>query len=190
MSTVTAVLKHGKIAIACDSLLKWGSEKNSAKHVVNHDKIIQINDSYIAITGPAAGILALKHYFKHTENKFGFDTVEEIFITFRDLQESLKEDYHLDIKNEETGFEPNSMYCLIANPRGIFAVGSYRDVQQFKHYYSYGSGNEYALGAMHEAFKNDKYTADEVAHLGIMAAAEFDDATEAPIISYVMDAQK
>lgn len=189
MSTVTAVIKHGKIAIACDSLLKWGSEKNSAKHVVNHDKIIQINDSFIAITGPAAGILALKHYFKNTENKFSFDTVEDIFITFRDLQESLKEDYHLDIKNEETGFEPNSMYCLIANPHGIFAVGSYRDVQQFKYFYSYGSGNEYALGAMHEAFKNDKYSAEEIAHLGIMAAAEFDDATDAPIISYVMDAQ-
>lgn len=189
MSTVTAVKRDGKIAIACDSLLKWGSEKNSAKHVANHNKIIQINDTYIAITGPAAGILALKHYFAHTENKFGFSNVEEVFITFRDLQESLKEDYHLDVKNEETGFEPNSMFCLIANPHGIFAVGSYRDVQQFNHYYSYGSGNEYALGAMHEAFKNEKLSAKEIAHLGIEAAAEFDDATAAPIISYVMDAR-
>jgi ATP-dependent HslUV protease subunit HslV len=188
MSTVTAVKKNGKIAIACDSLLKWGSEKNSAKHVVNHDKIIQIQDTYIAITGPAAGILALKHYFKHTENKINFETVEDIFITFRDLQEALKEDYHLDIKNDETGFEPNSMYCLIANPHGIFAVGSYRDVQQFNYFYSYGSGNEYALGAMLEAYKNDQLSAEAVALLGVEAAAEFDDATEAPHIAYVMDA--
>ena len=122
------------------------------------------------------------------QNTYHFDNVENIFLTFRDLQESLKEDYHLDIKNDETGFEPNSMYCLIANPHGIFAVGSYRDVQQFNYYYSYGSGNEYALGAMLEAYKNDSFSAQDVAILGIEAAAEFDDATEAPTISYVMDA--
>lgn len=189
MSTVTAVKRNGKIVIACDSLLKWGSEKNSAKHVINHDKIIHAKDSYIAVTGPAAGILALKHYFSTTENKVSFDSVEDIFLTFRDLQIALKEDYHLDIKNEETGFEPNSMYCLIANKKGIFAIGSYRDVQQFKHFYAYGSGNEYALGAMLEAFKNEKLTAEQIAHAGIEAAAEFDDATEAPIITYVLDAE-
>lgn len=187
MSTVAAVHKNGKTVIACDTLIKWGNEKNSAKHVVNHDKIIETNGTYIAVTGPAAGILALKHYFKTTENKICFDTVDDIFVTFRDIQEALKEDYHLDIKNDETGFEPNSMYCLLANKHGIFAVGSYRDVQQFKHYYAYGSGSEYALGAMLEANKNDKLSAEEVATLGIEAACEFDDATEAPIITYTVE---
>jgi ATP-dependent protease HslVU (ClpYQ) peptidase subunit len=187
MSTVTAVKKDGKIAIACDSLIKWGSEKNTAKYIVNHNKILKVDDSYMAVTGPAAGILALKHYFKHTENKYCFDNVDDIFITFRDLQQALKDDYGFEVKSEDTGFEPNSMYILIVNPHGIFAVGSYRDVQEFKTFYAYGSGNEYALGAMFDAYEKEKLSAEDVAKLGIKAAAEFDDATALPLISYVVD---
>jgi ATP-dependent protease HslVU (ClpYQ) peptidase subunit len=186
MSTVTAVKKDGKIAIACDTLIKWGDEKNTAKYVANHNKILKVDDSYLAVTGPAAGILALKHYFKHTENKYGFSNVDDIFVTFKDVQQALKDEYGFEVKSDDTGFEPNSMYILIANEHGIFAVGSYRDVQEFKSFYAYGSGNEYALGAMYMLY-DEKLGAEEIAKAGIKAAAEFDDGTALPLISYTVD---
>ncbi len=189
MSTVTAVKKGGKIAIACDTLIKWGDEKNTAAHVVNHNKIIKISDSYLAVTGPAAGILAMRHYFKHTKNKFSFKNVDDIFITFKDIQAAFKESYGFEVKSEDTGFEPNSMYILIANKHGIFAVGSYRDIQEFKSFYAYGSGNEYALGAMSTIYDH-KLSAEEIAKIGIKAAAEFDSGTALPLISYVIDEKK
>jgi ATP-dependent protease HslVU (ClpYQ) peptidase subunit len=190
MSTVTAVRKGNQIAIACDTLIKWGNEKNSAKYVVNHNKIIQVKDSYIAVTGPAAGILALKHHFNNTKETFSFDTVDDIFMAFRDFQHQLKDFYHFETNEEETGFEPSTMYVLIVNPRGIFAVGSYRDVQEFERFYSYGSGNEFALGAMFHCYEEKSMTAEAIARAGIQAACEFDDATEAPVIVYTVEVAK
>ena len=46
MSTVTIVKKDGKIAIAADTLVKWSTEKNSAKYVVNHNKILKVGHNY------------------------------------------------------------------------------------------------------------------------------------------------
>lgn len=189
MSTVTAVKKNGIIAIACDSLIKWGNEKNAAKYVVNHSKILKVKDSYLAITGPAAGLLALKHYFAHTKNKFSFDNVDDIFFTFTQLQLALKEEYYFESKGEEPGFESNSMYVLIVNPYGIFAVGAFRDVQEFDQFYAYGSGNEYALGAMFQCYGHQNLSAEEVALQGINAAAEFDDSTELPHLIYTVQAK-
>ncbi len=190
MSTVTAVRKGNHIAIACDTLIKWGSEKNPAKYVVNHNKIIQVKDSYLAVTGPAAGILALRHHFNTTKERFSFDTVDDIFLTFRDFQHQLKEYYHFESNEEETGFEPSTLYVLIVNPRGIFAVGSYRDVQEFERFYAYGSGNEFALGAMYQCYDDAQLTAEQIARMAIEAACEFDDATAAPVISYMIEAKK
>lgn len=189
MSTVTAVRKGNHIAIACDTLIKWGNEKNPAKYVVNHNKIIQVKDSYLAVTGPAAGILALKHHFNTTKETFSFDSVDDIFLTFRDFQHQLKEFYHFETNEEETGFEPSSMYLLIVNPRGMFAVGSYRDVQEFERFYAYGSGNAFALGAMYQCYDDPKLSAEDIARIGIEAACEFDDATAIPIISYKVEAK-
>ncbi len=186
MSTVTAVRKNGHIAIACDSLIKWGGEKNTAKHVVNHSKIMQIGENYIAVTGPAAGFNALKHFFAQQEGEVLLRSVEDIFLYWRDFQKALKEDYFFEAKSEESGFETNTLDILLINPYGIFAVGAYRDIQQFHFYYSYGSGNEYALGAMYTQYDNDDLDAKSIAELGVMAAAEFNDSTALPLISYMI----
>ena len=81
------------------------------------------------------------------------------------------------------------MYVLMANPHGIFAIGSYRDVQEFSSFYAYGSGNEYALGAMLKAYDDPKLSAEDIAKIGIEAAAEFDDGTDLPMITHVIDAK-
>lgn len=188
MSTVTVVKKNQRIAIAADTLAKWGSEKNSAKYVVNHNKIIQVGENYIAITGPASGHHALVHYFSRQKYNLSLRNVNEIFAVWKNLHQALKDDYHLDVKDDsETAFESCSMDILIANPHGIFAVGAHRDVQEFSRFYSYGSGNEYALGAMFAIYDNDNYTAEDIARLGVLASAEFDDSTGDPVTSHVIE---
>lgn len=185
MSTVTIVKKGGKIAIAADTLVKWSTEKNSAKYVVNHNKILKIGHNYIAVTGQTAGYNALKHYFSRRE-EVKLDNVNEIFDTWLTLHQSLKESYHLDTSGEsEPGFEPMNISVLIANPYGIFAVGSYRDVQEFDKFYAYGSGNEYALGAMYASYDDNELDAEKIAKLGVSASIDFDDSTGSPITSYM-----
>lgn len=186
MSTVTAVRKNGYLAIACDSLIKWGGEKNTAKHVINHQKIMTVGENLIAVTGPAAGFSALKHFFSTQEGEVLLRTPEDIFLYWRDFQKALKEEYFFESKSEESGFETNTLDVLLINPYGIFAAGAYRDVQQFAHYYAYGAGNEYALGAMFTQYDNPDFDAKAIAELGITAAAEFSDSTGLPLISHVI----
>jgi len=188
MSTITAVKKDGYIAIACDTMIKWGSEKNTAKHVVNHNKIMEVGENLIAVTGAAAGHHALRHFFSQQEGEVVLRSVQDIFLYWRDFQKALKEDYLFEAKSEEAGFEPNTMDILLVNPHGIFAIGAYRDIQQFSSYYAYGSGNEYALGAMFTQYDNNDLDAKQVAELGINAAAEFNDSTGLPVISYSIKA--
>lgn len=192
MSTVTVVRKNNQIAICADSLTKWGSEKNSAKYVANHNKIIKVKDTYIAITGPQSGHFAIKDFFenemKSEECFIDFSSVHNIYKTFLKLHHSLKEDYYLDIsKPEETLFESSSMDILIANPSGAYGISAYRDIQEFTRFYAYGAGNEYALGAMFSQYENDKMNASDIAKLGVTAAAEFNDATDLPLECFVIN---
>lgn len=184
MSTVTIVKKDGQIAIAADTLVKWSTEKNSAKYVVNHKKILKVGHNYIAVTGQTAGYNALNHYFLRQE-EVKLNNVAEIFDTWITIHQALKDNYHLDTSGEsESGFEPMNISVLIANPFGIFAVGSYRDVQEFEKFYAYGSGNEYALGAMYASYDRDDLDAEKIAKLGVAASTDFDDSTGTPITCY------
>ena len=191
MSTVTAVKKDGYIAIAADTLTKWGSEKNTAKYVVNHNKIIQLGENYIGVTGPAASQHAMKHYFSQQKSALKLRTIDEIYAAWRDLHEALKEEYHLESKDEDAAFESSHMDVIVINPAGIFAVGAHRDVQEFSSFYAYGAGNEYALGAMYAAsHSQNSYSAEDLARIGVEASAEFDDSTGLPIISYMIKAEE
>ena len=62
MTTISIVKKNGEIAIAADTLTKWGSGKESAKYIANSGKIIRADDNFIAVTGNATFKLILKEY--------------------------------------------------------------------------------------------------------------------------------
>ena len=73
---------------------------------------------------------------------------------------------------------------MIANPNGIFGLSSYRFVQEFSKFYANGSGSVYALGALFAVYNDENKTGEEIAHLGVTAGTEFDDASGLPITSY------
>ena len=69
---------------------------------------------------------------------------------------------------------------LIANATGIYGVYSYREVFEFKEFWSIGSGRSFALGAMHAVYARAR-NARDVAQAGLAAGCEFDRSTAAPL---------
>lgn len=184
MSTITVVKKDGFVAIAADTLTKWGSTKESAQYIVNHEKIIRVGDSFLGMSGSASVGLALQHFFANSKNKAQLNGVMDIFGTWTMLHEQLKEHYFLKPdEDEDDSVESTKTNVLIANPHGIFGIGAYRYVQEFSRFYAYGIGNEYALGAMYAVYNSER-SALEIARLGVEAGAEFDDATGLPITAH------
>jgi ATP-dependent protease HslVU (ClpYQ) peptidase subunit len=188
MTTLTVVRKGGTVAIAADTLIKWGSTKESAKYMLNNHKIIRVQDSYVAISGPTAGQLALRDFFATFGEEVRLDSVASIYRTWLVLHKALKHEYFMNPNEGSNGaYETSRINVLIANPHGIFGVASDRVVQEFARFYAYGRGCEYALGAMYAIYEDPTKSAEDIARLGVQASAEFDDSTGLPIISYVVE---
>ncbi|VAW55101.1 hypothetical protein MNBD_GAMMA06-151 [hydrothermal vent metagenome] len=195
MSTVVAVKKAGKVCIAADSLTSFGDLKLSSVYDAAHDKILRFDENYLGIVGSAAHQLVLESVFaskKVAEKKTAIDLSSRlaIFESFRTLHPVLKEKYFLNAKDEDDDpYESTQIDALIANPFGIFGIHSLREVTEYNKFWAIGSGAEYALGAMFAVY--DKATsAEEIAHVGVAAGAEFNNASSMPLSSYVSELQK
>lgn len=187
MTTIAVVRKNGVVAIAADTLTKWGPVKESSTYVVNHEKILSLGDSYIAITGNATFKHILQDYFCTLEEVPSLATVPEIFRFWNRLHGDLKERYYLQPEEDkEDAVESTRVDVLIANPGGIYGVSGHRTVQEFSRFYAYGSGSDYALGAMYSVYDRHELDAEAIARHAIAAAAEFDDGTGAPFQSHSM----
>ncbi len=184
MTTIVVVQKDGFAAIAADSLTTWGSAKESAEYVVNNQKILQIGQSYLAVSGPTSAKLAIKRHFAN-ESKVDLTSVDAIFQTWLGLHTALKDHYYVNPKeNEDDTFESTGVDVLIANSHGTFGVAAHRAVQQFSKFYAYGSGWQHALGAMYALYSQPDRSPEDIARCGIEAAAEFDVHTALPITCY------
>jgi len=187
MTTIAVVRKNGYAAIAADTMTKWGSGKETASYIVNHQKIFQVGDSYLGVTGTATFQAILRDYFSRPRVFARFDTPLAIFKTWQKLHAVLKHDYYLTTgSGEEDALESSRMDVLILNPRGIFGVAAHRTVQEFSKFYAFGSGGDLALGAMYATYLEPRRSAEEIARYAIEAAAEFDDSTGAPVTSYAV----
>lgn len=191
MTTLAVVRKNGQFAIAADTLTKWGSTKESSIYVTNHEKIFQVGDSFLAITGTTTFKLILTEYFSQLETPPKFDSVPSIFRTWQELHAVMKERYFLNAnEDKEDDLETSRMYVLIVNAHGIFGVAPHRTVQEFSKFYAYGAGADYAMGALYASYDQPKLNAEALARLAVEAAAEFDDSTGGPISSHLIRAPK
>jgi ATP-dependent protease HslVU (ClpYQ) peptidase subunit len=181
MTTIAVVRKNGVAAIAADTLTKWGSAKESATYIANHEKILRVGDSYIGITGSATFKLILADYFA-SANDVRLKNQSEIFRTFNKMHAALKERYFiLPEEDKEDALESSRLDVLIANPYGIFGVSGHRTVQEFSRFYAYGTGSDYALGALYSAYPDPALDAVALAQHAIECSAEFDDCTGLPL---------
>lgn len=182
MTTIVVVRKDRGVAIAADTMTKWGSGKETADYVANHGKLLRVGDTWLGLTGNASFKTILADYFARPRVKPRFDTPLAIFRTWQALHAALKNDYHLlPGSGEDEPLESTRFDALIANRHGIFGVVAHRTVQEFTRYYAFGSGNSYAMGALHAMHSQRGLDAETLARRAVEAAAEFDDATGLPI---------
>lgn len=181
MTTITAVKKGKRLCIASDALTLFGSRKEiSGKHVYREGKIIQIGSNYLGTTGHPSWELILNHYFSNN-NSTEWKTADQIFEIFNTLHRDLKEHYffcspptrYVPLESSEFGF-------LIINSQGIFEIDYQKVVRKHLCFSALGTGDEHALGAIKAVYDliDDP---EEIAKIGIEAAAQFDLKTDLPV---------
>lgn len=187
MSTIVAVKKDGYVSIAADTLTTWGNMKESAEHLENSEKILKFQDNYLAFTGSASFKLVVGHWLANAKRKPRLDSVENIFDSWLTFHRELKDKYFLRPEDEDADeFETSRMNVLIVNPAGVFSVGVMRDVVEYRRFTAFGSGCDFAVGAMRVLYGDPAKSAEEIARAGIEVAAEFDDGTGLPLSCYTI----
>jgi ATP-dependent protease HslVU (ClpYQ) peptidase subunit len=183
MTTIVAVRKNGYAAIAADTLTTFGNTRLHASRDASHDKILQFGDSFIGVCGSAAHHLVLGSLLAKMPD-VQLNSKAAIFETFRKLHPILKEECFLNPKeDEEDPYESSQITALIANPNGVFAIYSMREVFEYTQFWAIGSGHEFALGAMHHAYSNSDDAA-EIARIGVETGIAFDKNSDAPTTLY------
>lgn len=187
MSTVVIVRKGSRVAIAADSLATSGSTKIAAKYARGSDKIMRHGDTYLGLVGDVAHAHVLSSLLATHRKRISFAGARAIFETFRFLHPILKEEYFVNTTEEEHDpYESSQMTLVIANPYGIFEVGSWREVIEYERFWAIGSGRDYAIGAMFARYDSDA-TAEEIAETGVTAGCEFDDGSGLPFTTYATE---
>ncbi len=180
MSTIVVVRKSGKVVIAAETMSSFGDTKVIAKYLRGRSKIHKCGSSYIGVLGSAAHNNVLASLIRKYQRRLSFNGVENIFETCLKLHPILKNEYFLNVvEGDNDDYESSQMESLIANPMGIFAVYSWREVFEHERFWALGSGTSYALGAMHAAYDLVEQP-EEIATMGITAACEFDNASGLP----------
>ena len=187
MSVIVVVSKNGKNVIASDTLTTQGSIKASAKYVKNSNKILEVNGSFIGLTGSAAHMLVFENLRTRHPDLLVFGDTGQNFEALRNLHEVLKAEYFTITKEDDDNqpYESNQFTALIANRSGIFEIDSYREVLELDRFWAIGSGSSLALGAMYAVYENlDDPKA--IAEAGVAAACEFDRGCDLPMEVFVI----
>ena len=186
MSTVVVVRKNGVACIAADSLTSYGDLKLSADFDPHSEKIQTFDETHLAIVGSAAHTLVIESLLQQEDFFPDFSNRAEIFKTFSNVHRELKENYFLNTKDDEDDpYESSHIDALAMNKHGIFGIYAMREVYEYSRFWATGSGSPYALGAMHAVY--DRYdSVESIAQAGVMAGAEFDNASSMPMTQRVI----
>ena len=185
MTTVVAARKGGQVAMVADSLVTFGDTRMSHRMEANR-KMFKVDDaagqSVIAVAGSAAHFPALRHALDSIpREELRLGSKDEVYRTFLKLHPVLKDSFFLQTKEDEhEPYESSQFTVLLANPSGIYGIYSYREVFEFRQFWSIGSGRSFALGAMHAAYDKAR-SARDVAEAGVAAACEFDRNSAGPV---------
>ena len=185
MTTLVVVKKAGQVAMAADTLVTFGDTSLTHRFEAN-SKIFKIDTpdgvSLIGMAGTVAHFPVLRKAMSTLpKEQLKLSSRDEVFETFIKLHPLLKETFFLQSKEDDNDpYESSQFTVVIANANGIFGLYSYREVFEFKEFWSVGSGRSFALGAMHACWDKAK-TAREVAVAGLNAGCEFDKNSGGPM---------
>lgn len=190
MTTVVVVKKDKQVAIAAESLVTFGDTRLSGAYEQNN-KILAIGESYVGLAGSVAHFPVVRSaLLGMDEGHCKLHSREEVFNTFVQLHTVLKDKYFLNPKEDDDDpYESSQFTAVIANSSGIYGVYSYREVFSFDRFWGIGSGRNFALGAMYQAYDSKRFDAKDIAEIGVKAGCEFDKNSHGPIRSFVRDLQ-
>jgi ATP-dependent protease HslVU (ClpYQ) peptidase subunit len=180
MTTIVVVRRGDTAVIAADSLTTFGTTRLGPAYDRHPQKVMTYGDSFVGVAGSAAHQLVLENLLARSRD-LDFHGKAAIYESFRKLHPMLKDDAFLNPKEEEDDpYESSQMTAMIANPSGIFAVYSMREVFEFDRFWAIGSGRDFALGAMFALYDKSPGVA-AIAQAGVVAGAEFDTGTSEPV---------
>ena len=140
MTTIVVVRKGDTAVLAADSLTTFGTTRLAPAYDRHPQKVLVHGDSFIGIAGSAAHQLVLENLVARVQD-LDFHGKAAIYESFRKLHPLLKDEAFLNPKEEEDDpYESSQMTVMIANPSGIFAVYSMREVFEFDRFWAIGSG--------------------------------------------------
>ena len=177
MSTVVAVEKESKTAIAWDQLTIHGSTRNA--HAVGARKVHRFGDSAVGTAGFALYYNILEHYLESLEPA-RVTCERDVFAFFLNFEHSLGDRYTL--VNSQYDREDPSPFAdigaefIVASAHGIFRVKEVLSLSKFDAFCAIGSGADHAEGAL-EVLYSQSLTAKEIAIRAFGVAAIFDAAT-------------
>ena len=184
MSTIVVVRKGDCACIAADTLTSFGDVKQSSAYELSHDKIFEHAGSHVGLVGSAAHDAVVRSLLADAGGDYDFSSRMAIFESFRRIHPLLKERYYLNPKEDDDApYESSRIDALIANRHGVFSVFSLREVFEYSKFWAIGAGSEFALGAMFGVYDRCD-EAEEIARVGVAAAAEFDNASALPMTLY------
>ena len=183
MSIVVVVKKGNEIAIASDTLSSNGAQKFSSKYKLNSKKFFKYKGSHIGSVGKSMSKIMLKHALTNQKHTINFNGYDNVYSSMLELHKLLKDKYYLvpGSKKLEQAVESTKLHLLIANKSGIYEVSPNRFIAELTTFWAIGSGASYALGAMHHAYNKKKYSAKDIAKIGVKAACEFDKSCALPM---------
>ena len=186
MSIVCAAIKDDEIAITADTQMSMGSLVTTAEDLKNCDKLLRVNDNVIGIVGWKAMSIMLETIISEKGGLFVMDDRKKIYKSLMNLHKEMKQNYFLETDEYDSQpVESLQLDALIINKNGIYAISSYREVNQYSRFWAIGSGYRYSLGAM-EVLYGKATSAKELVEAGVYAAAKFDSGCSLPATSEVM----
>ncbi len=168
MSIAVVVKKDNKIVIGADTLQCFDSNMTGEDNL-DESKLRRIGNAMVAGWGLYDNIL--DDYLKEKKS-VRLSTKQQVFLFFKRLWPVLHEKYSFvkdQCDDNSSPFGELDSSFLIATKKRIFFVSSNMCVTEFRKFYAIGAGRDYAIGAMHVLYDQEK-SAEEIARLAIESA--------------------
>ena len=170
MSIAVVVKKDNKVVVGADTLQCFDSNMADDDNL-NESKLRRIGHALLASTGWGLYDNILDDYLKGKKS-IRLSSKQEVFLFFKKLWPVLHEKYSFvknQCDNSDSPFGELDSSFLIATKKRIFFVSSNMCVTEFLKFYAIGADRDYAIGAMHVLYDQNK-SAEEIARLAIEAA--------------------
>ncbi len=174
MSIVVAVRKGRRTVLAADTLTCFGSHKDTSDNIAG-SKITRVGSALIAGTGWTLYQNILEDFLK-PKSVPQLKDQKSIYRFMLRLWQALGKRYALvnnQCHDQDSPFADLDATFLIAHSAGIFRVSADMSVVRYQKYHAIGSGADYAHGALHTLY-DDQRNPRTIAERAVRTAMHFD----------------